>query len=85
MSEQVVVEILDRAMSDPTFRALLERAPDEALAGYDLTPDERAAFGTASLAAHQLEERVSRTDLTGITTAKTGSPVVRPPSQQKRR
>ena len=85
MSEQALLEILDRAIDDPAFRALLERAPDEALAGYELTPEERASFGTASLAAHTLEERVSKTDLTGITTAKTGSPVVRAPSQQKPR
>ncbi len=85
MSEQAVNEVLDRSMHDPAFRALLESSPDQALAGYDLTAEERAVFGTASLHAKRLEERVSRTDLTGITAAKTGSPVLKPPSQQKRR
>lgn len=85
MSERALLEVLDRAMHDPAFRALLQGSPAEALAGYELTPEERASFGRGSLAAHTLEERVSKTDLTGITTAKTGSPVVRAPSQQKRR
>lgn len=84
MSEQALLEVLDRAFHDPAFRALLERAPDEALAGYDLTPEERATFGGGALSAERLEERVSKTDLTGVTSAKTGSPVVKPPSERRR-
>lgn len=85
MSEAAVMEILDRAVNDAGFRALLQRAPDEALAGYDLTPQERERFRGSALRAEALEERVSKTDLTGLTSAKTGAPVTKPPSQLKDR
>ena len=41
MSQQVVLEIIEKAMNDETFRNLLILAPDVALADYDLTEEER--------------------------------------------
>ena len=35
-------DLVGRAMIDPEFVAELQRSPAEALAGYDLTDDERA-------------------------------------------
>lgn len=78
------MKVLDRALSDAAFRALLQRSPDEALAGYDLTPEEREGFRSSALAARPLEERVSKTDLSGLTSAKTGAPVTKPPSEQRK-
>ncbi len=85
MSDQAVLEIIDRAVQDAGFRGLLERAPDEALAGYDLTAEERALFRSGTLGAERLEERVSKTDLSGVTTAKAASPILKPPSELKQR
>lgn len=85
MTESIVLEILDRAMADPAFRALLRSAPEEALAGYDLTAEEREAFRGKVLKATELEERVSTTDLTALTSAKTGSPITKAPSQLRKR
>jgi len=41
MSQQVVLEIIEKAVNDETFRNLLILAPDAALADYDLTDEER--------------------------------------------
>jgi hypothetical protein len=38
-----------RALSDSEFRARLRDAPDEALARWDLTPDERQAVTSGDL------------------------------------
>ncbi len=78
------MEVVDRALNDAAFRALLQRAPDDALAGYDLSPEERELFRGRALKAQALEERVSKTDLTGLTSAKTGAPVTKPPSQMQK-
>ncbi len=40
MSEEVLQFIIGRAVTDPEFRDLLFKNPDEALAGYDLTEEE---------------------------------------------
>lgn len=84
MSADAVLEVLDRAMQDAKFRALLQRAPDKALAVYDLTPEERAAFRGGSLRVEALEERISKTDLSAIISAKTASPLTKPPSALKK-
>ncbi len=81
MSDAAVMQILDRAVDDAAFRGLLQRAPEQALAGYDLTPEEREVFRSKALRAQALEERISKTDLTGLTSAKTGAPVTKAPSQ----
>jgi hypothetical protein len=43
MSKQAIAQVVERASADAKFRAQLERDPDNALAGYDLSPAERAA------------------------------------------
>ena len=60
-----VSEILGRAMSDATFRAQLLDAPEEALAGYELSDEQRVLF--VGLTAEnfdalsgELEERLSK-------------------------
>ena len=50
MSPEAVESILSRAMGDAAFADLLFRDPDEALAGFDLTPDEAAKFKSMSRA-----------------------------------
>lgn len=85
MSEEALLEILDRSLNDPAFRALLQRAPDEALAGYELTPEERAAFRGRVLRAEQLEERISKTDITALTGPRTMTPITKAPSQLPKR
>lgn len=44
MSRQALEEILARAMEDQEFRSRLLREPEPALAGYDLTAQERDAL-----------------------------------------
>jgi hypothetical protein len=41
MSQQAMAQVVERASADAQFRATLERDPDNALAGYDLTSEER--------------------------------------------
>ena len=85
MSMKAVQDVMDRAMSDPAFRMLLASAPDQALAAYDLTAEERAAFHTGTVGAERLEERISKTDLSAAVAAKTSSPLMRPPSETRKR
>ena len=51
MSEAAVAEILERALRDRVFAEQLASDPDVALAGYDLSEDERAAIRQGSAAA----------------------------------
>jgi hypothetical protein len=66
MTSADVQKVISRAVSDAGFRELLFRSPDEALAGYDLTDDERATIlrGLSregfDPSASELGERVSR-------------------------
>jgi hypothetical protein len=46
MSQDVMAKVIERASADAAFRAQLEANPESALAGYDLTVDERAAVLT---------------------------------------
>ena len=51
------------AMADETFRRKVKENPDSVLAGYDLTPDEKAAIKSGSAARlHELgvDERVTK-------------------------
>jgi len=43
MSQDAMAKVVERASTDAAFRAQLEANPESALAGYDLTADERAA------------------------------------------
>ena len=84
MSGEAREMIVERAMTDAAFRALLARDPAAALAGYDLTPEERATFTTGTARAERLEERISKTDLSAGMSIKTSSPILKAPSQKKR-
>lgn len=85
MSAEVVQQVLEKALSDPAFRRKLSEAPEEALGAFDLTPEERAAFRGGRLGAERLEERISRTDLSAAIAAKTASPLLKAPSETRRR
>lgn len=84
MTMQAVSEVIDRAMRDPEFRRRLAADPAVALAGFDLTDEERSAFAVNTVAAEQLEERMSKSDLSAGIAAKTSSPLLRAPSETKR-
>jgi hypothetical protein len=49
MSRVALEEILARAMEDHKFRERLLQSPAEALAGYDLSEEERQAFIAGNL------------------------------------
>ena len=44
MSQEALAKLVERASIDATFRAQLQSHPERALAGYELTSDERAAL-----------------------------------------
>ncbi len=80
MSVEQLHEVLERAMADAAFRELLARDPASALAGYDLSAEERSRFGTGSARAEHLDPRISKTDLSAALGVKT-STVDIPPSR----
>lgn len=84
MSSEQVQVIIDRAIAEADFRELLARDPLAALAAYDLTPEERARFGSGTAKAEALEPRVSRNDLSAALGVKTGTVDIRPPSKTLR-
>jgi hypothetical protein len=84
LSQQALDAVLERAMNDATFRAQLAADPAKALAGYELTDEERAAFQSGSLRAERLEDRMSKSDLSAAMSLKTSSPLLKAPSQKKR-
>ena len=43
MSKDALSKVIERASTDAAFRSQLKSSPESALAGYDLTPEERAA------------------------------------------
>ena len=47
MSRDTMAKVIERASTDTGFRAQLQANPESALAGYDLTADERAAVLTS--------------------------------------
>ena len=81
MSAEQVQSVIDRAIADATFREQLARDAAAALAGYDLTPEERASFGSGTARVEPLERRVSKNDLSAALGVKTGTVDIRPPSQ----
>jgi hypothetical protein len=85
VTQQARDEIVDRAMSDATFRALLLSDPVKALAEYDLTPEERAMFQSGTARAERLEDRISKSDLAATMSVKTSSPTIHAPSQKTKR
>ena len=63
MSKAGVEALVKKAMSDETFRKQIKDNPDVALAGYDLTPDEKAAIksgNTAKLRELGVDERITK-------------------------
>ncbi len=85
MSAEQLQAVVDRAIGDAAFRELLARDPRAALAGYDLTDEERARFGSGTAHAEPLEPRVSKSDLSAALGVKTGTVDIRPPSETLRR
>lgn len=85
MTQEARDQVLERAMTDPAFRARLARDPAGALADYDLTPEERAAFHKSSARAERLEDRMSKSDLAAAMAVKTSSPLLKSPSQTAKR
>jgi hypothetical protein len=63
MSKAACESVLQRVMSDESFRTSLKEHPESALSGYDLTSDERAAIASGSVARIQalgLDERITK-------------------------
>ena len=68
MSQQSLAMVVERVSTDAEFRALLARSPDSALAGYDLTPQERTALLSGDIGqikALGVDVRVSKAKRTG--------------------
>jgi hypothetical protein len=68
MTRAAVQQVVQRAISDVTFRGQLRDDPQGALRGFDLTPDERGAITSADsgrLAALGIESRMSKMYATG--------------------
>ena len=63
MAHEDVVKVVERATTDPAFRAHLQRQPEAALAGYDLTVEERGAIMSADpnqLSAIGVDSRMTK-------------------------
>jgi hypothetical protein len=63
MSLQAIEQLLERALSEPAFRAQLKANLDEAIKGYDLTPDEIVALkkgDDATLRAMSVDEQLGK-------------------------
>jgi len=56
--KEAILEILERAAVDTDFMARLAEKPDEALQGYGLTYEEKAAIGSGDI--RQIEEWVGK-------------------------
>ena len=84
MSVDAVNAVVQLAMDDPAFRIRLATDPQAALAGFDLTAEERARFVAGGARAERLEERISKTNLSAAVMATTSAPELRPPSHRKR-
>ncbi len=55
MSIEAVQAVLERTVTDPSFRAQLFAHPDEALAAYELTTEENGALRELCVDAGQSE------------------------------
>jgi hypothetical protein len=63
MSKSALESVVQKAMSDQSFRAKLKQNPESALAGYDLTAEEKAAITSGSAARLQtlgVDERITK-------------------------
>lgn len=69
MSKAGVEALAQRAMSDESFRQQIKSNPDTAMAGYDLTAEEKAAIksgNTAKLRELGVDERITKSALLDI-------------------
>lgn len=69
MTESTLKKIVHRAVKDGSFRAQLQRDPAKALAGFDLTADERSAIAAgdpARLTALGIDQRMSKAFAVGV-------------------
>ena len=65
MSVDAMSKVIERASTDAAFRAQLKANPERALAGYNLTADERAAVLTSDSGRTSdigVDARVSKLD-----------------------
>ena len=65
MSQDAMAKVIERASTDAAFRAQLKANPESALAGYQLTADERAAVLTSDAGRTSdigVDTRVSKLD-----------------------
>lgn len=85
MSQSARDAVLERAMQEPEFRALLASDPAAALAPYDLTEEERGAFRPSTARTERLEARMSKSDLSAAMSLKTASPLLTPPSENAKK
>ena len=68
MSKTTVNQVIQRAVSDAAFRRQLQREPGNALAGFDLSKDERAAITSgdpARLTSLGVDQRMSKAFVIG--------------------
>ncbi len=68
MSQDAVIDVIQKAVDDAGFRKILTSSPEEALAGYNLTEEERSGLSSLSAEAFDsfvasLDERTSRVGL----------------------
>ena len=77
MSHQDVEQIICRAVVDEQFRELLFTSPNEAMAGHDVTADERQAL--QSLSREKFDDALGDLELVSVTGgASTGAPSATP-------
>jgi hypothetical protein len=65
MSRATLIQVVERVSTDAAFRSEFERDPTAALAGYDLTGEERTALlhrDAAKLQALGVEARITKQD-----------------------
>jgi len=68
VSKQTVNQVIQRAVSDAAFRRQLQRDPSGALAGFDLTKDERSAITSGDptrLTSFGIDQRMSKAFVIG--------------------
>ncbi len=69
MSKAGVEKLVQTAMSDEAFRRKIKENPEVALAGYDLTPEEKAAIksgNAAKLRELGVDERITKSVISGM-------------------
>jgi hypothetical protein len=77
MSKEAVQTVIGKAVTDSKFREALFANPEKALAGYDLTEDEKAGLKnidaeSMDALAGGLDERISKAFIMGWTIGATG-------------